>query len=306
MKAGALAAALLLAGLAAVPVYAEFANEPFYLTLVGRILVFAIAASALNIALGYGGLVSFGHAMYLGLGAYSVGLLSYHGVASGWWHLAAALASCALVGTLAGLIVLRTRGIAFIMITLALAQMLYFLFVSLKQYGGDDGLSIDLRSDFGLFSLDSALAVYLASLGLLVLLLLATRRLVHSRFGVVLRGARSNERRVRSLGFGVLRFHLVAYVISAMATGLAGVLLANLTGFASPSYLAWTVSGELIVMVVLGGTATVFGPLAGSVAFLLVEEGLKGLTEHWMLGMGAAIVLLVMFTKRGLAGLFRA
>ena len=305
MKLEVVASAVLLLGLTVVPVYAHFADEPFLLTQVARILVFGIAASALNLALGYGGLVSFGHAMYLGLGAYSVGLLSYHGVGSGWWHLAAALVSCALVGTLAGLIVLRTSGIAFIMITLALAQMLYFLFVSLKQYGGDDGLSIDLRSDFGLFSLDSALAVYLASLGLLLLLLLATQRLVGSHFGLVLRGARSNERRVRSLGFSVMRFRLLAYVLSAMVTGLAGVLLANLTGFASPSYLAWTVSGELIVMVVLGGTATVIGPLAGSVAFLLIEEGLKGLTDHWMLWLGAAIVLLVMFTSRGLAGLFK-
>jgi branched-chain amino acid transport system permease protein len=295
--AGAVVALLL-----AVPVYASLAGEPFALTFVSRVLVFALAAISLNLILGFGGMVSFGHALYLGLGAYVVGILAQHGVSNGWIQLGVTLAVCAVVGLVTGAISLRTSGIAFIMITLAFAQMFYYLFVSLKQYGGDDGLSISARSEFGLFSLGSPLALYYAALVLVLLALAFTHRLVDARFGMVLRGCRINERRMNAMGFATLRYKLTAYVLASMLCGVAGLLYANLTGFASPAYLAWTLSGELIVMVVLGGMATVFGPLVGAITLLVTEEILKALTDHWMAILGPLIVLVVLTARRGLYG----
>lgn len=293
-------AAIVVLLLLLVPVYASVAGEPFTLTLMSRVLVFALAAISLNLVLGYGGMVSFGHALYMGLGAYAVGLLAHHGINAGWVQLAATLAVCALVGLVTGLISLRTSGIAFIMITLAFAQMFYYLFVSLKQYGGDDGLPIPVRSEFGIFSLASAHVLYYLTLALVLAALYASKRLVQARFGMVLRGCRVNERRMKALGFPTLRYKLTAYVVASMTCGVAGMLYANLTGFTSPAYMAWTVSGELIVMVVLGGVGTVVGPVVGAIGLLLIEEGLKLLTEHWMVIFGPLIVLMVLLLRRGL------
>ena len=295
-------ATLLLAGLALVPLIALAINESFYVTLFTRIVIFALAAVGLNLILGYGALVSFGHAMYIGVGAYAVGILAHHGVSSGWVHLAVALAVGAVVAVVIGLVCLRTSGMAFIMITLAFAQMFYFLCISLKQYGGDDGLTIATRSDFGLFSLSSNNVLYYFSFALLVACVVFFHRLVHSRFGMVLRGCRSNERRMASLGFPTLRYKLTAYVISALVCVVAGVLLANLTKFAAPSYMAWQASGDLIVMVVLGGMGTLIGPVAGAVALLIFEEVLAGWTTHWMVVLGPLIVLIVLTAKKGLYG----
>ena len=297
-----LAAAALLLLLALVPVYAQWQGEPFLLALFGRVLVYGIAALALNLLLGYGGMVSFGHALYLGLGAYAVGVLSHYGIENGWLHLAAAAGACAVVGLVSGYVVMRTNGIAFIMITLAFAQMFYFLATGLEGFGGDDGMSLFAGSDFGLFRLDTPLALYCAAFGVLLLVLGLMHRLIHAPFGMALRGCQANERRMRALGFPTLRYRLAAYVISAVICGVAGVLLANLTMYVSPSYLAWTTSGELIVMVALGGIGTLFGPVAGALAFLLLEEGLKLLTEHWMLIMGLLIVGVVLASRRGVYG----
>lgn len=295
-------AALIVLFLLAVPIYAHLASEPFALTFFGRVLVFALAAISLNLILGYGGMVSFGHALYLGLGAYAVGLLAQNGITNGWVHLATTVVVCALVGVITGAISLRTTGIAFIMITLAFAQMFFYLFVSLKQYGGDDGLSITVSSNFGLFSLGSPMTLYYVALALVLVALLFTTRLINARFGMVLRGCRINERRVNALGLPSLRYKLSAYVLSSVVCGVAGLLYANLTGFASPAYMAWTVSGEMIVMVVLGGMGTVFGPLIGSLALLLSEEILKAFTDHWMMILGPLIVLVVLTARRGVFG----
>lgn len=297
-----LVAALLLAGLALVPVISALIGEPYYVTLFTRVVIFALAAVGLNLILGYGALVSFGHAMYIGIGAYAVGILSYHGVGSGWVQLAAALAVGAAVAAVIGLVCLRTSGMAFIMITLAFAQMFYFLAFTLKQYGGDDGLSINARSDFGLFTLANNTVLYYVAFGVLVACLIAFRRLVHSRFGMVLRGCRSNERRMAALGFPTLRYKLTAYVLSALVCVVAGVLLANLTKFTAPSYMAWQASGDLIVMIVLGGMGTVVGPVVGAVALLILEEILAGWTTHWMIVLGPVIVLIVLTAKKGLYG----
>lgn len=292
----------LLVLLALVPLYASLASEPFLMTFTSRVLVFAIAAISLNMILGYGGMVSFGHALYIGLGAYCVGIMASHGVTNGWLQLGVTLLACALVGLLTGMISLRTTGIAFIMITLAFAQMFYYLFVSLKPYGGDDGMSLETRSGFALFDLSSPITLYYVALLVVVSALYVSARTVDARFGMVLRGCRLNERRMNALGFATTRYKLLAYVWSCMLCGVSGLLYANLTGFTSPAYLAWTVSGELIVMVVLGGMGTVFGPLVGALTLLLSEEILKAITDHWMAVLGPLIVLVVLLAKRGLYG----
>jgi branched-chain amino acid transport system permease protein len=294
---------LVLLLLASVPLVAQATGETFYIAFFARIIIYAIAACALNIALGYGGLVSFGHSLFLGLGSYAVGLAAFHGIGSGWVHLLVCLVACGLVGLVTGAISLRTSGIAFIMITLAFAQMGYFLFVSLKAYGGDDGLSIAMGSRFGPFDLSSATNVYIAAFVVLVLSLWWLARLRVAPFGMVIRGARQNLRRVNAAGIPARRYQLLAYVISGMLCGVAGLLLANLNAFASPSTLAWSVSGELIVIVVIGGLGSVFGPLLGTLVFLGLEEALKDVTEHWMVIFGPLIVLVALLGKRGIVGL---
>lgn len=306
-------AAALLVALGAVPLLAAWFDQPFYVTLFTRILIFALAALGLNLILGYGAMVSFGHAMYMGLGAYAVGMLSLHGIANGWLHLIVALCAGLILALVVGIICLRTSGMAFIMITLAFAQMLYFLAVSLREYGGDDGLSIATRSNFGWFSLDNANALYYAAFVALLATLFAFHRLIHSRFGMVLRGCKSNPRRMAALGFPTLRYRLAAYVISALVCVLAGVLLANLTRFVAPSYMAWTVSGELIVMAVLGGLGTLVGPIVGATALLLLEELLSSfklgvpwldslVSQHWLAFIGLFIVAVVLVMKQGIYG----
>lgn len=285
-----------------VPVYAAQSGDSYALILFGRVLVFALAAVGLNLALGYGGMVSLGHAMYMGVGAYSVAILSHHGLDNGLLHLAVVCAATLALSVPVGWVALRTQGIAFIMITLAFAQMLFFIAVGLKQYGGDEGLSIAQLSRFGALTANKT-ALYLSMMVALGLALAVFRRVVASRFGLVLRATRVNERRVRAVGTPPLGYRLVGYVLSAQLCAIAGYFLANLTAFASPAYMAWTVSGELIVMVLLGGTGTLVGPVVGAAAFLLLEEGLKALTGHWMVIMGPAIVLIVLFLKNGLWGI---
>jgi branched-chain amino acid transport system permease protein len=313
LSASRIVATLLLAGLGALPLIAEAMGEPFWVTLFTRILVFAIAAMGLNLVLGFGAMVSFGHAMYIGVGAYAVGILSFHGIDSGWWQLLAALGVGSAVALAVGAICLRTTGMAFIMITLAFAQMLYFLAISLADYGGDDGLPLAGRSQFASLDLDDSTVLYYLGYGVLLAVLFVFWRLIHSRFGMVLRGCRSNERRMATLGFPTLRYKLTAYVISAQVCVLAGMLLANLTRFIAPSYMAWTVSGELIVMIVLGGLGTLVGPIAGATALLLVEEWLSSLklgiawldnlvNQHWLALIGLFIVFVVLVLKQGVYG----
>lgn len=291
--------------LAIVPVYASLAGQPFYLTLFGRILIYALAASSLNLLIGYTGLVSLGHALYLGLGAYAVGIPAFHGLNDGWLQLLIALTGSAAVAVVVGLVCLRTSGMAFIMITLAFAQMFFYLGVSLKQYGGDDGIRLDARSQLAPLDLSSNVTLYYLVLAILLLVLYLSWRLVHARFGYTLRAIKANERRMLALGYPVRRYKLAAYVLSAMITGLAGFLLANLTSYTSPSYAAWTVSGDLIVMVVLGGMGTILGPVVGAAALLLLEEALSSSFEHWMAIIGLAIVLIVLTARRGLWGSLR-
>ena len=293
-----------LALLVLLPPLATMAAQPFYLTLVTRILIFAIAALSLDLILGYGALVSFGHAAFMGIGAYAVGILAFHVITSGWIQWPVAIVASAAVAALIGLVSLRTSGVYFIMITLAFAQMLYFLGISLKTYGGDDGLTIQTRSQFdGLIDLANNTVLYYVVLAFMLGFLFLSARLVESRFGMVIRGAKSNERRMRALGFPTVRYRLVAFVIAGTMCGVSGVLLANLTNFTSPAYMHWTRSGELMVMVILGGIASLIGPIFGAFALLVLEEILSGWTQHWQSILGPILVLIVLFAKKGIYGL---
>ena len=294
--------ALFLLALVFVPALSTAVDDSFLVAFGARVLIYAIAACALNIALGFGGMVSLGHALFIGVGMYSVALPVHYGIDSGWVHLAVCVVFCIAIGAITGLISLRTSGIAFIMITLAFAQMGYFVIVSLKQYGGDDGLGVAQASSFFGMALSSPEAVYYCALGLLLALTYWVMRLRKSPFGMVLRGGRQNARRINSVGLPLQRYQLTAYVLSAIPCGIAGMLLANLNAYASPSSMSWIVSGELIVMVVMGGMGTVVGPVIGALAFIGLEEVFKAYTEHWMAVFGIVILLMAMFGKRGIAG----
>ena len=302
-KLQTLIAGVVLAGLAFVPLYAWLTGDMYVLTLFGRILAFSLAALGLNLALGYGGMVSLGHAMYMGLGAYTVGILSSLGVFSGWVHLVCTAFITILIATPLSWVALRTQGIAFIMITLAFAQLFYYVFVSLKMFGGDDGISLKQLSDFGVLT-GNKFAIYISLLMALFLSIWVMHKIVASQFGLLLRASKTNNRRVKALGSHTLTYRMTAYVISALLCALAGFFLANLTGFVSPAMMTWSISGELIVMVLLGGVGSVFGPIVGALAFLLTEEGLKLLTERWPLILGPLIVLIVIYLKHGLWGLW--
>lgn len=293
---------LLFGFFALVPAYAAAFDQPFYLSLFARVMIFALAAVSLDLILGFGGMVSFGHAAYLGVGAYAVGILASHGVDSAAVQWGTAVLASATVALFIGAISLRTSGMYFIMITLAFAQMLYYLGVSLKAYGGDDGLPIARRGSLGPIDLKSDIQLYYVIFFFLVLFLALGRRIVASRFGRVLEGAKWNERRMIALGVAPYRYRLVAFVLSGTVAGLAGALLATLTTFVSPSYMSWTRSGEIIVMVVLGGMSTLIGPVIGATALLIVEEALATLTIHWMLFLGPLLVVVALFSRRGLWG----
>jgi branched-chain amino acid transport system permease protein len=294
---------VLLSLLLAFPSIAAATGLEFYQGLLTKIMVYALAASSLNLILGYGGMVSFGHAAYFGLGAYAVAILMREGVTSAWVIWVAAVGLSGLLALLIGVISLRTRGVYFIMITLAFAQMIYYLVVSFKQYGGEDGLRAR-RPEFGLFELNDTTLYYL-TLGVLLAALYLMHRLVHSRFGRVLQAIRENESRALALGYPVFRFQLVAFVLAGAIAGLAGVLMAHYTQYVSPSLLAWQQSGHLMMMVILGGVGQFWGGVLGAAVLSLVEEVLQDLTIHWQLGVGVILLLIVLFAPQGLAGLLR-
>jgi branched-chain amino acid transport system permease protein len=291
--------------LAVIPVLATFTTETYVLSLVMRVMIFAIAALALDLIVGYGALVSFGHAAFIGLGAYAVGILSAHGVNEALISLPLALAVSALFAWATGIVCLRTKGVYFIMITLAFGQMVYFTASSLAPYGGDDGLTIKVRNTiagFALFGNDRTF-YYIILLCLLGAYLLC-RALIASRFGRVFRGARENATRMATIGFEVYRYQLAAYVIAGMLGGLSGFLLANATDFVSPAYMSWQRSGELLIMIIFGGLGTLNGAVIGTAAFLLLEQWLSGITEHWKVIFGPLLVLVAVFAPGGLIGVW--
>jgi branched-chain amino acid transport system permease protein len=298
--------AALLIILALVPIYARLTGDPFVMTLFTRILIMALAALSLNLIMGFGGMVSFGHAAYLGIGGYAVGILAKEGIGSGFVQWPVAIAVSALYALVVGALSLRTRGVYFIMITLAFAQMIYYVAIGLERYGGDDGLTIYQRSGFGnLIDLNNKTVFYYLCFVLLLASIYLVSRLINSRFGLVIRGTRSNERRMRAIGFPTFRYKLICFVIAGALCGLAGALLANHTSFVSPALMHWTRSGDLIVMVVLGGLGSLFGPLIGTVAFLLLEEALSRVTEYPDLILGPVLLLVAIYLHGGIEGLLQ-
>jgi branched-chain amino acid transport system permease protein len=295
---------ILVVVLAALPPVSMALGYGFYIDLVRRIMIFAIAAVSLNLILGYGGLVSFGHAAYLGIGGYAVAIFAFYGVNNGFVQWGTAIGASAVVALAIGAVSIRTSGVYFIMITLAFTQMLYYLGISIEEYGGDDGIRLKMRSQFPLIDLADGLQFYYVVLGLMLGAVYLVHRIVNSRFGMVLRATKSNEARSRAIGFSPYLYRLTAFVIAGAMGGLAGALLANHTNYLTPDYMHWTRSGEIMFMVILGGMGTSAGPVLGSVALLLLEDVLSGWTEHWQIILGPLLVLSVLFFKRGLAGLF--
>ena len=306
--------AALLAALALFPLWAVASGETFLVTLATKAVVLAIAASGLNIALGYGGLVSFGHAAFFGIGGYATGILASHalnydplpgGVETVQMlvHWPVAMVAAGLVALVIGALSLRTSGVYFIMITLAFAQMLYYFAISWPAYGGEDGLSVYLRSEFPGVNTLAPLPFYWICLGVLCAVLFASWLLSNSRFGLALHGARQNEARLTAAGIGPFKVRLTAFVISAMITALAGCLFADLNRFVSPSMMSWQMSGELIVLIILGGTGRLFGPVAGAMLFVALEHVFGGLTDHWQFFVGLLLLGVVLFARGGLIGL---
>lgn len=314
---------LLFAAFAAAPALASVSGaEGYVLSLLTRVMIFGIAAMALDLILGYGALVSFGHAAFLGIGGYAVGILASHGFEDALLQIPVALAASALFALVTGAISLRTKGVYFIMITLAFGQMLFFLATSLAAYGGDDGMTLPARSLVaGTRLLKSDFTFYWTCLGCLLATYLLARSIVSSRFGRTLRGTRENAVRMEAIGFQPFRYQLAAYVISGMMAGLAGCLLANLAEFVSPSFMTWQRSGELIFMVVLGGLGSLHGAVIGAAAFLLLEEFLPEilhmtsfvlgddmsvrLSENWKMVFGPLLILIVLFARGGIMGLVK-
>jgi len=300
----------------AFPLFAKAVGDPSLIGLATRIAIYAIAAASLNLILGYGGLVSFGHAAYFGIGGYVVGILYNHYVSGDpFWGfipgtnqllitIPAAIIISGLFALVIGALSLRTSGVPFIMITLAFAQMLFFLFVSLKAYGGDDGLIVRRRNV--LFDLNVAddTTFYYVTIGLAVLYFVVFAKLVRSPFGLVLGGIRQNERRMAAIGISTYRYKLVAFVIAGMGAGLAGALMANYSKFVSPDMLHWTKSGDLMIMIIIGGTGTLFGPVLGAAVLIGLETYLTSWTEHWKFFLGPILIMIVLFSSGGLMSLF--
>ena len=304
VKPRAVALAVGLLALALVPPIAGLVNEPFYVDLFRRTMIFAIAALSLDLILGYGGLVSFGHAAYLGIGAYAVGVLTHHGIQNGFLQWTVAIVGSALVALVIGAVSIRTSGIYFIMITLAFTQMLYYLGLSIEEYGADDGMRLAARSRFaGLIDLRDPATFYYLVFALLVLFLYVSHRMVNARFGMMIRATKSNEARARAVGFSPYAYKLTAFVIAGAMCGVAGALLVNHTEYLTPEFLHWTRSGEIMFMVILGGMGTLVGPVVGAVALLLLEDVLSAWTTHWQMILGPILLLVVLFAKRGLVGL---
>jgi branched-chain amino acid transport system permease protein len=307
---------LVFAILLAFPLAMAAAGQLFYVGVASRMMIYAIAATSLNLLLGYGGMISFGHAAFVGLGAYTASILIAEGITSAWIGWPAALAASALAASLIGAISLRTRGVYFIMITLAFAQMMFYLVNSMKAYGGDEGLSLPRRADLG-FGLDSGSEVvfYYAVLLMLGIVLYLLHRLVGSRFGRVILAIRENEARAEAIGFPVYRYRLACFVIAGAVGGLAGALLASHGKYVNPNVLHWTQSGTLMIMVILGGVGRLWGGVLGAFVLLGLEHLIADYPVAWLsalapnyqqhagLAVGAVLLAAVLFAPQGIAGL---
>ena len=303
---------LVLVSLLVLPIFFNQIGMSFYLDLATRLCILAIAAVGLNLILGYGGMISFGHAAYLGIGAYAVGIPAHHwlyggldflATTNGFMHITIAVVISGLFALLTGLICLKTKGVYFIMITMAFSQMAYYLFVSIEEYGGDDGLVINTRSEIPLITLDDPIQMFFVSFVSLIFFMWFIHLITNSNFGLILKGIKDNEARMISLGYNVYLHKLIAFVFSGIICGFAGVLLGNFMTFISPEMIDWSRSGELMFMVILGGVATVMGPLFGAIVFVILEEILSSITIYWHLPFGLLLIVVVLFFKGGLSSL---
>lgn len=301
---GWLVAACLLA--LAFPHVAAMFGQDFYVSVASRVLIWALLATSLNLLVGTGGMVSMGHAAFFGAGAYVVGIVAMDlpQLSGGLIVLPLAMAVTGALALAIGAICLRTRGVYFIMITLAFAQMLFYIFISLKGYGGDDGMSIAKRSRLPGLNMANDTVFYYVVLALLALCLYGLARLRDSRFGRILRGIKDNEMRMESLGYATFRFKLTAFVIAGTLAGLAGALMANQNGFVSPNMLYWDQSGTVLVMIILGGLGSLWGGLAGAAVYMVLEEVLTAFTPHWQIALGLVLLGVVFYAPKGIAGLF--
>jgi branched-chain amino acid transport system permease protein len=287
------------------PLVAPALNLDFYVSFVRRVLIFALAATSLNFILGYGGMVALGHAAFFGAGAYAVAMLSVQGISQALIAWPVAMVVAGALALVIGLISLRTRGVYFIMITLAFAQMVFYLFISLRQYGGEDGLNLKGPSLFPGLNLADDRTFYYVVLVVVLACLWWLNRLINARFGQALQGIRENESRMEALGYPVFRIKLLAFVIAGVMAGLAGALLASHNQFVSPSLMHWTASANLIIMVIVGGIGLRYGGLVGAAVMLWLEEVLRLYTDYWHLPLGVLLLAIVLFAPRGLAGMFK-
>ena len=281
---------------------APFIFGLFYTRLFTRILIYGITALSLDLLVGYTGMASFGHGAFLGTGAYVVGILSFNGFESAGFAWPLAVFVSVLIATFVGFVSLRTKGMYFIMITMAFAQMFYYFFSSLEKYGGDDGFAMQSRNSLGIIDISDHLIFYYVVFSIFMLILILANFLVKSRFGIVIWGIKQNENKMKSLGYPVFKYKLVCFVIAGGIAGLAGALLANHGQYVSPALLHWTRSGELLVMVILGGLGSLIGPVIGAFTLLIAEEILSGFTKHWMIILGPLLLFVVLYGKKGIYG----
>ena len=293
------------AALALLPLAALAIGQAFYVVFATRVLIYALIATSLNLLIGYGGMVSFGHAAFVGAGAYAVAVLMPLGIVSAWLLWPASLLAGALLALLIGAVSLRTRGVGFIMITLALAQMTYYLVLSLRVLGSDDGLTLSVRPSLAFLDLGRDATFYYVALAVLLATLAAMRALLNAPLGRALQGIRDNETRMEAIGFPTYRLKLLVFVIAGAAAGLGGGLLASLNGLVGPNLLHWTESGLLMIMVILGGSGRLLGGVVGAAVLLGVEEAIAEHTIHWPLGIGVMLLVVVLFAPEGLSGLVR-
>jgi branched-chain amino acid transport system permease protein len=296
-------ALFILALLAIAPLLLEQVGQRFWGDILLRAMILAIAAVSLNLIIGLGGLISLGQSAFFGIGAYSVGILAHYDIDNGWAQLLCAIGASAVFALVTGLVALRTRGVHFIMITLAFGQMLYFVAVGLRQFGGDDGLTINSSSKFAGVNLGSKTTLYYVVLVLLAVSVLGFARVKRSDFGYLLRAAKGNERRVATIGFDIFMYRLTAYIAAGILCGIAGFLNANFASFITPEAISWTSSAELIFMVIVGGVGSISGPIVGPLLFLLLEAVLGGLTVYWQFFFGLCLIGAVLFAKGGLVRL---
>jgi branched-chain amino acid transport system permease protein len=281
-------------------------GQPYLTRFATGVLIFGLVAMSLDLLVGYGGMVSFGHAAFFGLGAYATAVLGFHGIHSAFVAIPVAIGIAALAAFVIGGISLRTSGVYFIMITLAFAQMLFYIAHALAIYGGDDGLKVARNSLVAMIDFNQPTTFFFVVLLVFLATFHFSFRLTNSRFGRVLQGIRDNPQRAESIGYNTYRYQLVGFIIAGALAGLGGMLHANLNEYVSPDLLNWEQSGDLLIMLILGGVGTLVGPVFGAAAYLFLQEILSMYTRHWMLVLGPILLLVVLFSSGGIYGLLGA